>query len=251
MYDLKNGVRKQLTEKARYFAPAISADGSKIAVVEFTETRECFLVILDRVTGRILDRFPSHGNTSILNPRWSENGEKIVFASHQLNGRSISIINLSNGEITTIIPESREELFKPIYYNNYIIYESPYSGIDNLYATEILTGETFQITSVKVASSNAVISTNKKDLVFNDYTSKGDRIVSIPIDQDQWVPIQSVNIRNDTTTDSLIIKNLSSKTKSLTKKYDITDYNHSGSFFNFHSWGIHSRKCRTDFFHVF
>ena len=109
---------------------------------------------------------------------------------------------------------------------------------DSLYATEILTGETFQITSVKVASSNAAISTSKKDLVFNDYTSKGDRIVSIPIDQDQWVPIQSVNIRNDTTTDSLIIENPSSETKSLTKKYDIADYNHSGSFFNFHSWEV-------------
>ena len=247
LYDLKNGVRKQLTEKARYFSPAISADGSKIAVIEFTETRECFLVILDRVTGKILDRFPSPGNTSILNPRWSENGEKIVFASHQLNGKSISIINLSNGEIKKIKPESWEELFKPIFYNNYIIYESSYSGIDNLYATEISTGATFQITSVKVASSNAVISTNKKDLVFNDYTSKGDRIVSIPIDQDQWVPIESVNIRNDTTTDSLMIKNPSSETKSLTKKYDITDYNHFGSFFNFHSWEVTLEKVEPTF----
>ena len=238
LFDLKNGVRKQLTEKVRYFAPSISPDGSKIAVIEFTVTRECFLVILDSSTGKVLDRFSSHENASMFNPRWSEDGKKIVFASHQLNGKSISILNLTNGEVKKIKSESWEELFKPIFSNNYIIYESSYSGIDNLYATEILTGETFQITSVKVASSNAAISTSKKDLVFNDYTSKGDRIVSIPIDQDQWVPIQSVNIRNDTTTDSLIIENPSSETKSLTKKYDIADYNHSGSFFNFHSWEV-------------
>ena len=247
LYDLKNGVRKQLTEKVRYFAPAISADGSKIAVIEFTETRACFLVILDSSTGKVLDRFSSHRNASMFNPRWSEDGKKIVFASHQLNGKSISTINLSNGEIKKIKSESWEELFKPIFYHNYIIYESSYSGIDNLYATEISTGATFQITSVKVASSNAVVSTNKKELVLNDYTSKGDRIVSIPIDQDQWVPIESVNIRNDTTTDSLMIKNPSSEIKSLTKKYDITDYNHFGSFFNFHSWEVTLEKIEPTF----
>lgn len=236
--DLKNGGRKQLTEEVRYYAPAISADGSRIAVVEFSETRECFLVILDSDTGKILYRFSSIGNTSILHPRWSDDGEKIVFVSHHLNGKSISVINVTSGEITNIKPESWEEVFKPIFNENFIIYESPYSGIDNLYATEISTGATFQVASVKVASSNAVLLASGDSLVFNDYTSKGDRIVSISLDQDRWIPIQSVNIRDDITTDSLVKKGPSSDNESVNKKYEITDYNHSGFFFNFHSWEV-------------
>lgn len=238
VYDLKRAERRQLTEKVRYFTPALSRDGSRIAAVEFTENRRCFLVILDSGSGTVLKRFPFPENTTVMHPRWSADGKEIVYTSHRFSGRAITVVDVSTGEETAVKTEAWEEVFRPFFFGDYVITESPHSGLDNLHAIHRWTGQRYQITSVRVAASNATVSPDGQELVFNDYTRKGDRIVTIPLDVSSWTPLDSVKVRTDEILLDLVTQTSHAEPPQGEEHYQIEDFNHLASFFNFHSWEI-------------
>jgi hypothetical protein len=56
IYDIKKRKTRHLTHKTRYFSPAISPAENKIAVIEVDEKNNNFLVILDAITGHVLQK---------------------------------------------------------------------------------------------------------------------------------------------------------------------------------------------------
>lgn len=236
LLSLEDGQRRQITQLKRYYYPSISHDGTRIATVEFNEARECYLVILDSDNGDILKKFPS--KSIMMHPRWSKDGSEIVYISQHLASRDISIINISTGVVTVVKPKSKEEIFRPLFYNNFIIYESPISGIDNLYAINRLTRRIFQVISSKIAATNAAIATGASKITINDYTRNGERIVSAELDTSSWHPLENVQLSPDP-----IIAELTSTAVPISKlmtdvKYTAVDYNHINDLLNFHSWVI-------------
>ena len=240
IFNIEDESRRQVTTLKRYYSPSISSDGNSIVAVEFNEKRDCFLVIIDAKNGNIINRFPS--KSIIMNPRWSPNSKEVVFISQSYQGRSIEILEISSGIIKVVKPESNEEIFRPIFYGNFVIYESPISGIDNLYAVEKSTGKIFRVVSSKISATNAVIGNNQMNLIYNDYDLNGDKVVSVKLDSSLWEPFEKVRIRPDPLLSSLQINNDSYYKVSPITKYTPIDYNHFQDLFNIHSWDIIADK---------
>ncbi|MBF88121.1 MAG: hypothetical protein CMG75_00405 [Candidatus Marinimicrobia bacterium] len=236
IFNIEDESRQQITRNKRYYYPSISPKGNTIVTVEFNEKRDCFLVIIDARNGNVINRISSE--SIIMHPRWSPNGKQIVFISQSYDGRSIKVLNISDGNIKVVKPESNEEIFRPIFYENFVIYESPISGIDNLYAIDQSSREIFRIVSSKISATNALIGDNGKKLIYNDYDLHGDKIVSATLDSTLWEPIKRVKIRPDPLLSSFEQINNPMDDLSNYINYEAIDYNHLQDLLKIHSWLI-------------
>ena len=236
LYDLTDRHRRQITQQRKFYYPSLSLDGTRIAVVEFTETRDCILVVLETDTGEFVKRFQS--DSMILHPRWSEDGTEIVFISQDSAGRAISIFDLSSDSVSTVKSSSREEIYRPLFHGEFIIYESPLSGIDNIYAIHRSTGEIFRLVSSRIAATNVAVSPDGLALIFNDYSHEGDRVVSTELNSKSWQAIEDMPYRSDTTVEELVSANHQPEVPISMMDYPVHDYNHLSGFFSFHTWGL-------------
>lgn len=238
VYDIASGKRKQLTDKARYYNPSLSKDGLKVAAVEFTEMRECFLVVLDANSGEQLGRYPSPNGGLILFPSWSEDGGEIAMTAHRFAGKGIYVLNVKIGQFETVKADDWEDILRPVFYQDYILYESPYSGIDNIYAIHRQTRAIFQVTSGRVGAYNPFITTNG-ELLYNDFSRLGNAVARMPLNQLEWIPLDEVEDRTDHYIEQVVEQeqggDIFKNNTVPIKPHEVTDYKGFGTLMNFHS----------------
>ena len=118
-------------------------------------------------------------------PSWSNDGREIVFTSQKYRGRAIYIYDREKRKFETLKAESWTEIFKPVFYQDYIIYESIIQGIDQLVAIHRDNKKEYQVTTRKFGATHPAVN-SKGQLLFNDYTSKGDAVAVITLNPDDW-----------------------------------------------------------------
>jgi len=243
LYNIETDEIRYLTEKGRFFVPEVSPDLSQIVAVEFTTDRKCNLVFFDFKTGEIIKRIPEKNNEFIQTPSWSENGSKIVYTRQLFNGKAVTIMDVSTGESYDLIEHTYENIANPTFYKNYIIYESPYSGVDNLYAIDIESRQRFQITNHKYCSADASPSDDGTKMLFIDYDIHGYDIAEMPLNPSDWRKIEDVEVRETRYFEPMIAQeqgvNIFNGNDSIPKvEYPVTNYNQCAHSLNFHSWTI-------------
>jgi len=239
IFDVKTKKEKRITEKQKLFAPSLSSDASKIVAVQYDTKMKTKLVFIEVATGKIYKTVAIPNNDFIRTPTWSEDDNKIVFTKTSRKGTSLTYYNLSSEKFVDVTKVSAENIGRPIFYKNYIIYNSPYSGIGNIYAIDYKTKERFQITSRKFGAYNPKILANK--LVFSDYTVKGYDIAEVTLGEDVFKPIETVKKYTFKTAETLKTqeqgKNLMNPDLMPNKTFEIKKYNKLKQAINIHSWG--------------
>lgn len=240
-YDLKSGKQKKLTKRGRYTAPVLSPDGSKIAAVLTTLEQKYYLTILEASNGNVLDQWPTPGeNDFIAMPRWSGNGKRIVALQLTDDGKKkVIAFDTTNGTVETLINASSENIGHPVLYQNYLLYNSPLTGIDNIYAKDLTTGENYQVTSRPYAAYNPAVSLDGETLYFNDFSAEGMHVAQMPFNPESWEPIS--NVKNseinyhqvwvDQEENPEILENITNN------NYPTKRYNRLWHAINPHSWG--------------
>ena len=236
-FDLKTGDEIMLTSKSRYFAPAISIDGSRIASIDITTEDQCYLAILDAKSGKVQKRFKIEGNNSLHMPQWVDDHIVLVIVIDS-EGKSIQSVNLENGKWTVLLPPSFHDIRNVVSYDHYILYHSTYSGIDNIYALDLNTNKKYQVTSSRFGAYDVCVSPLKDKLLISDYSSSGYNLVEMNLDPDSWLPFEevidySVNDYEDLVKDE---KGLFETKETPQLKYDEKSFRKAGNLFNFHSW---------------
>ena len=69
--DTDSGRMRELTHKAKLFAPAPSPNGARIAAIKFGPDRHCHLVLLDTTSGTEQARFSAPDGVLWREPAWS------------------------------------------------------------------------------------------------------------------------------------------------------------------------------------
>ncbi len=240
-YDLKENRLERITNKTRYHAPALSNDGAKIAAVEFTPELKCKIVILDAETGEMIKKLPNPDNHFISMPSWSDDDAMLVYTRQKFHGKGLVVQNVADDTIKDIIPEGYENISEPIFYDEYIIFQSPYSGIDNIYAINIDSGNRYRITNSRFGAKNPSIYHGKDHdyLIYSDYHAMGYNIAKILIKPKDWQPFDEVTVNRfeyykpleneENTTDALDIDEIEGVEKEKGKYHSLL---HT---FNFHS----------------
>jgi len=185
LYDVKEKKLKVVTQKTRYASASISPDQQKIVTVETDTEYNTNLVVLD-TAGIVLKKLPNPEHAFYSMPRWFDGGKKIVALKTTRQGRTVSVFEENSEQETELIPYSQENIGHPVMVGDYLFYNSPVTGIDNIYVLDIKNGERLQVTNSKYGAYNPVVSPDLKAIYYNEQTRDGMDVVAIPFDPALW-----------------------------------------------------------------
>lgn len=185
-YDVEKKKYKVLTHKTRYSGAALSPDGLKIVTIESETNYKISVTVISSKDGSLIKKFENPENAFYAMARWSDDGKKIVVLKTQNNIRSIAAIDYDSGNETALIHVSEENAGHPVLHGKYLFFNSPVSGIDNIYAYDLERKVRLQVTSSKYGAYNPVISADQKRIFYNDQSRDGLDIVSIPFEPASW-----------------------------------------------------------------
>ncbi|MCD4745711.1 MAG: hypothetical protein K8R58_05380 [Bacteroidales bacterium] len=237
-YNIKTKKIRQITSKTRFFAPAISNSAEEIVCVEVSPENNYALVLLNAGSGEVIRKISTDDNVFFMTPTWADNDKSIVSIVLNNKGKSIALINTENSEIQYMIPFSFTEISKPVMFNNYILFIGAYSGIDNIYALDILTKQIYQVTSAMYGVADPDISADGRKIIYSNYTDNGYKIVEIDFDTNNWKPLDKVNDNSIKLYKSIVEQEggIIDAEDIIQKKYESKKYSKWKNLVNIHSW---------------
>ncbi|MDQ3019063.1 MAG: biopolymer transporter Tol [Bacteroidota bacterium] len=175
-YDLKSEKEKRLTENKRAYSPSYSPDGKIICYV-VNKDGTLNLEIAES-NGKNNDRLTKFINgEQIFNPKFTPDGDKIIFDFAFEESRKIGEIDIQSGDISFLLNEKGVDHRNPVYSNDgkKIYFASDKTGIFNIYSLNTDTKEIKQITDVLGGAFMPSVD-NDSNLTFSTYKSTGYKI---------------------------------------------------------------------------
>jgi len=242
LHDLENGRTRRLSVRSRYVNAALSPDARRIAAVEVTATAKFRLVILDAATGRTLKEIPNRDGSMILMPSWSWDGREVAFARQNPNGRGLAVADVESGSVLEILPYSRESVTQPVFFGDFILYHSPCSGIDNIYAVDRRSGQRWQVTSAEFGAFDPEVRPGGTTLLYSDFSVDGFNLAEAKLDPGSWKRIEEVEPTHIAYYEPLVGQeqggDIFGQDKIPRTLYPIADYVSIKHLFNIHSLGF-------------
>ncbi|MEJ7779166.1 MAG: hypothetical protein WKF68_06220 [Daejeonella sp.] len=191
LYDMAKRQYKQLTHKSRLFSPALSPDGQMVAAIKVSLDNKFELVEIDAEDGKELRAFSNPRNYILQTPSYSQDSKKVICVAITKDGAAVIEFDRSSGTNTIILPFQRQQLSRPVYAGNRIIFRAHYNGINNLYSVIPGSGVR-ELTAARYGASNASFDEESNVLLFNDYRVRGHDIASLQISESPESPASSI-----------------------------------------------------------
>ncbi len=238
IFDRAKGEGRQLTHKTRYFAPALSPEAKQIVAVDVTGDQQYSLVILDCENGRLVKRISTPENYFLTNPRWSNDGSKIVMIMVGNSGKAIALADPILGNVETLMDFTFTDISSPVMHGRKIYFVGAWSGVDNIYQLNLDSGEIFMVTSAPFGVADPQISPDGKTLLFSHYTPEGFSIGQDGIEETILKPLSDIGDQSVKLYESLLnpeIEVLDAE-KIPSTPHEEKKYSEWLNLFNFHSW---------------
>lgn len=190
-YNIASDQYITLTKKSRYTSAALSPDRSQIATIEGLTDYTNQLVILDANTGKVINTFLAPKGSDYKLPVWSDN-RKLVISEIRDGAKQIKEIDIITGEEDVLLAPTNEQITYAFRNGQYLYYVSGWSGIDNVYARDLDTNITYQVTSAKFGAYNPVLSNDGSEMYYNNFTVLGNDVVKIENNPSNWIPIDNL-----------------------------------------------------------
>ncbi|MES2447598.1 MAG: hypothetical protein V4546_10485 [Bacteroidota bacterium] len=229
-YDFATKKKKQLTFNTRLFSPSISADGKKIVAVQIDLSNQSNLVVVNPQNGEIIQTIPNTENSILQTPALNSDGSKITYISVSEKGKSLWLTE--NGVNKKIIPETNQQLSRPIFLKDKIAFNAHLSGVDNIYEVDIENKKIIALTAAKFGSFNPSLSFDGNSILFNNFQLTGydiaqTEILPQTITKNQFVYFGEEAERQENTGN--VFDNIPSE------KFEAKKYRPLANSFNFHS----------------
>ncbi len=240
IFDINTKKEKRLTKKQKLFAPALSPDGKKTAAVQYDTKMNSSIVVLNSETGETIETYTNFSGDFLRTPSWNIEGNKIVFTRTNEIGTAPAILDTETGIVQNLTEYSDENIGRPVFYKNFILYNSPYNGIGNIYAIKIDTGDKFQITSETYGAYNPKVLNN--NLLYIRYDINGYDIAQTVLNETLFTPLNEVSKYTFKTAEILQQqeqgKNVLHPDIIENKTFPISKYKKNKHALNIHSWGL-------------
>lgn len=246
-YNVVNKQFQTVTHKTRYSGATISDDDKWIAAVHNLHDGRTQIHILDW-QGKLVTEVGNPTYHLISMMYWDKQGESLV-AIRQKDGKKAIVRIRLDGSESIVKDYSFENMGHPVPIEGYILYNSPVSGIDNIYALDTLTHAVYQVTSSKYGAFNPQFDQNRNRLVYNDFSVNGMRVVSAAWSPELWKPIGEVETNsvayfssdNNPDIDPDVLQTVPDKS------YEKLPYKRGSKLFNIHSWGPYFGSSALDY----
>lgn len=120
-----------------------------------------------------------------------------VFVMQTDEGHGIFHVNGALTDLTLLIAADDENLRSPVLTNNWLLYTSDRSGIDQLMALSRLDGRQYQVLTRPYGSYFVTYSNTHQTITLADYTPKGQQLIRVPFSDpieapDDWQPVEQI-----------------------------------------------------------
>jgi hypothetical protein len=247
-YDFETRKATTLSKHSRFNAAAISPDGYRVATVETTENYVSELVVLDFFSGEEWKRFPNPMQALISMPRWSDDGRYLYFLQTQRQRKSVQRIEVATGIQELVWDCGAENVGYPVPHGDYLFYNSPYSGIDNLYALHLPTQTHYRVTSSQYGAYNAAPMSDKGKIYYNEQTRNGLDVVYTFWAPESWLPKSAIPRPARSFLERIVeqegVPDLLAKVPA--QEYSTKPYSRLKGMLNVHSWGPYFTSSLTN-----
>lgn len=186
-FSLKSGRRIVLSENdSRMASAAISPDSRFVVTVESSTAYRHRVVVLTYPRGKVEKVFQNLENDFYSMPRWSDDGKRIVVSKTTKQGKTISILDFETGHEQDVLPVSNENTGSPVLFGNYLFFNSPISGIDNIHVLNLANKKRYKVTNSHYGAYNPAVAPDGRYIYYNEQTRDGFDVVRIPFDPDNW-----------------------------------------------------------------
>ncbi len=238
LYDINTGKKKQLTQKSRYFAPDLSADGKRIVTVHVSNQSEYALHILDAESCDTIKTISTPDHLFFMTPHWSDDDRFIVAMVLGKKGKSLVKIDAETWDMNFMLPFTFVEIEWPVMHGNWIVYTGTYEGKDALYTINVKTGMKYRVFEPRFAATNVAFSQDGKQLIFSYYTADGYRLAKRAFEPEKLERIVPEKVHYTYLADRIIPSfqfNLDDMVVPQ-KNYPVKKYSKAAHLFNLHSW---------------
>jgi len=237
-YEMATGKISNLGRKTRYYSPAVSHDGSRIAVIEQTELQQFNLVILG-LDGEVLQEVSAPGRQFIQQPCWMENDSALVLIQSEGTGKSLVSYHPDSENWKVLFDAGYDDISYPVVDGERIYFNATFSGIDNIFCHILLLNETFQVTSSRFGAFQPQVSDDGTRLFYSNYTSKGYKVAELILEEGLWKPLEEALDHEEQLDYSRT--DLEAEVPLEVSAFDtiageVKKYNKALHLFNFHSW---------------
>lgn len=251
--DLASGQLTHLTRRSRYTTAALSADGQRLVAVRSDSAYQNRLVVLDARSGQEQKVLPNPNNDLYLQPRWLPDHRTVATVLLKPGGKTLALIDTETGQTRELLPVANNNISHPQPGGNVVFYNSPQSGIDNVYAVDVTTGQVAQVTSRPLGAYHAALSPDGQRLAFHDFRAQGARVAEMPLDSARWTAAPVVPATPAAYTDPLLTQEPGLRTLGVIQPNSgaaqsdsgavrpglpVARYNRFSHLFNVFSWGL-------------
>jgi len=181
--DLRTGDSVRLTRGLRTREPDLSPDGSTVAcAVDLgAASMALALVPLNGDAPRVV--FEPRGDVQLYGPRFSPDGQTLVFSEHRGAHRDLALLDLKSGEVRRLTADDALDLdpvFDPS--GGWVVFSSDRTGVYNLYALPLDGGPVKQLTNLETGAFAPDVSPDGRTLAFTTFTRDGFDVATTPLE---------------------------------------------------------------------
>jgi hypothetical protein len=183
--DLATGAFERLTEGARATEPDVGRDGKTLVASRRLGAGRSGLIRLEGRGEQVIYEAPR--DHVVYTPRLSPDGKTVAFSEQRPEGRDIRLLDLASGAVRDVTRDRALDLdpaFDPS--GRWLLFASDRSGIYNLYARDLTTGETLQVTNLLTGAFKPDVAPDSSRIAFVTYSSRGYDVASMPFDPARW-----------------------------------------------------------------
>lgn len=176
LYDMRTHTYRQLTHKSRYFSPVLRPHQAQVMAVTIDEAGQISLDLLDTGQGTVIARFPAPGNIQLQTPAFDDTGNKVIATGISNAGAALVELDIPTGAYRLVLDGQPQQIERPVYAGDRILFKAHYNGIDNLYLLDTAISTIRQLTNVPYGAFNPWFDGKTGQIWFNQYQIDGYRI---------------------------------------------------------------------------
>ncbi len=235
--NIQTGKVDRLTHRTRYFNPTFISEGREYAVSEADREGNNSIVLLNAETNEPQVRYATPLNSFVKELTWLESENLLAALLLNDDGLGIYTLNSETGKWSAVSQESSVNISGLSCYENLIIFESGFNGVNNIYALDMRSKEIFRLTSSRFGAFDPFVKSNT--LYFSDYQTYGYRLAQKPLNPNVWQKVDWGNPYRFKLADMLSEQegvSMDTVVVPSEKTYESKPYRKLPHLFRLHSW---------------
>ena len=234
LLDLTNLKQKKITHGGKYFSPAISFDGSKIIVGQFSDKSIASLVLLKTSTGKKLKEFTIPKAIYYSHPKFLNDSTIIATARHADGQTALITFDITTSSSKNILPKTNRIIGDISVLGNMVYFTISDSLQDKIGRYKFGDSTVSVLKTKDMASYMPSASTNQ--LIRTVFSANGYFLKSSKLENLDWAQLSFNEYAQDTYFKNRIQKHI---IQPQSVNFTDTTFHSLKNIFNFHSWRPH------------